>query len=55
MSKKYDLHIRLNEDENSKIKENTNKFGFHSTSEFIRYIGINVKEINIKIDENGNL
>ena len=50
MSQKYDLCIRLNEEENKKIKENTKKFGFHTVSEFIRYIGTNIKEINIKLE-----
>jgi hypothetical protein len=49
MSQVNDLHIRLTAEEKQKIDENSIKFGFHTVSEFVRYIAINVKEINIKI------
>ena len=48
MSKKNDLHIRLNEQEKQKIDENSKKFGFHTISEYVRFIALNVKEIDIK-------
>ena len=49
MSQVNDLHIRLNVEEKKKIEDNAKIFGFHSVSEYVRYISINVKEINIKI------
>jgi len=49
MNHKNNLHIRLNDEEKKKIEENTIKFGFHSMSEFVRYIALNIKEIDIKV------
>lgn len=49
MSQINDLHVRLTAEEKKKIDENSIKFGFHTVSEFIRYIAVNIKEINIKI------
>jgi hypothetical protein len=46
-----DLHIRLNEIEKKTIEENANKFGFHTVSEFVRYVSINIKEIKILMDK----
>lgn len=50
MSQKNDLHIRLTEEEKNKIEENSKKFGFHTVSEFVRYIAINIKDIVIKVE-----
>jgi hypothetical protein len=49
MSQVNDLHIRLTAEEKQKIDENAKRFGFHTVSEFVRYIAINIKEIKIKI------
>lgn len=48
MSQVNDLHIRLTSEEKQKIDENSVKFGFHTVSEYVRYIAINIKEIKIK-------
>ena len=49
MSQKNDLHVRLNENEKKAIEENSKKFGFHTVSEYVRFIALNVKDIIIKI------
>jgi len=48
MTRTNDICLRLNKEENEKIKENSKKFGFHSVSEYMRFVGTNTKEINIK-------
>jgi len=50
MAQKHDLIVRLNEEESKKIKENAKKFGFHTVSEFIRYVGTNIKEVSLKFE-----
>jgi len=51
MSQKNDLHIRLTEEEKTKIEENSIRLGFHSVSEFVRYIAVNIKDIIIKVTD----
>jgi hypothetical protein len=49
MNQRNNLHIRLTDQEKKQIEENSKKFGFHTTSEYVRFIALNVKEIEIKI------
>ena len=42
-----DLTIRVNEEECKIINENAKKFGFHTVSEYLRFVGINTKQIVI--------
>ena len=49
MNQRNNLHIRLNDEEKKKIEENSKKFGFHTMSEYVRFIALNVKEVDIKI------
>ena len=46
---KTNIIFRVNKDEKIKIENNSKKFGFHTVSEYIRFVVINVKEINIRI------
>ena len=48
MKRNPDICIRVNEDEFKIIKENMIKFKFHTLSEYIRFVAVNTKEINIK-------
>lgn len=49
MNQRNNLHIRLNDEEKKKIEDNSIKFGFHTMSEYVRFISLNVKNITIKI------
>jgi hypothetical protein len=49
MNQRNNLHIRLTNEEKKKIEENSIKFGFHTMSEYVRFIALNVKNITIKI------
>lgn len=48
MNKFKNIIIRVTESEKQKIEQNYKKFGFHSLSEYLRFVGINTK--NIKVD-----
>jgi hypothetical protein len=52
--KECNIMIRVKEQDKIIIENNAKKFGFNSTSEYLRYLGKNCKEINIKIEENDN-
>lgn len=41
------LMIRVTNEGKKKIIENSKKFGFFSVSEYLRYVGINTKDIKI--------
>lgn len=41
------LMIRTNDVEKLKIEENAKRLGFHSVSEFLRYLGVNAKDVKV--------
>jgi hypothetical protein len=47
--KEINYGFRVSKHEKELIEQNAVKFGFHSTSEFIRYVTLNVKDIIIKL------
>lgn len=47
-TKDNEIRIRLTSEDKQKIEENSKKFGFLSISDYLRYVGKNIKEIIIK-------
>ena len=47
-TKNNEIRIRLTTEDKELIENNSRKFGFVSISEYLRYIGKNMKEIIIK-------
>jgi hypothetical protein len=47
-TKDNEIRIRLTSEDKELIENNSKKFGFVSISEYLRYIGKNTKEINIR-------
>jgi len=52
MKRTPDICVRINEEENKKIKENMNEFGFHTLSEYIRFVALNAKKVSVIIKQN---
>lgn len=48
-TKDNEIRMRLTSEDKEIIEENSRKFGFVSVSEYLRYIGKNCIEVNIKI------
>ena len=46
-TKDNEIRIRLTSEDKELIENNSKNFGFFSISEYLRYIGKNIKEINI--------
>jgi hypothetical protein len=46
-TKNNEIRLRLTSEDKELIENNSVKFGFVSTSEYLRYIGKNTKEIKI--------
>lgn len=51
MKKERGLRIRMNEKEKKEITDNSKSFGFSNVSEFLRFLGLNVEKIELKIKE----
>ena len=51
-TKDNEIRIRLTSEDKKLIENNSIKFGFVSTSQYLRYIGKNTKEIKINNDKN---
>jgi hypothetical protein len=47
-TKDNEIRIRLTSEDKKTIEENSKKFGFLTVSEYLRYVGKNIKEIIIK-------
>lgn len=51
-TKDNEIRIRLTSEDKELIETNSIKFGFISTSDYLRYIGKNTKEVKIINDKN---
>jgi hypothetical protein len=49
MSKSDMLHVRVNKDEKEILESKTRKWNFRSVSEFLRFVGLNCKNIDMEI------
>jgi hypothetical protein len=51
MRRTPDISVRVNENEMNKIKENMNIFGFHTLSEYIRFVALNASKVSLEIKQ----
>jgi len=51
MSKTDMLHIRITKEEKKLLEEKTKSWNFRSISEFLRFVGLNCKNIKMEITD----
>ena len=50
MGQTENIHIRLTKEQKDKIENNSKKYTFSNVSEFMRFVSLNITDIEVKIE-----